>query len=206
MTQFARKTRQSWCTRKRTRTKATTTTSLWSIMKFTHHAYRHKSGDTEWTFDESKTYNNDPDEHGFKPNGLWLSVDGGWRDWCSGEMPHWLEGPEIEFTVDLSRILVIDTVAKLDAFNETYATPFGTAFYLNSPAENKPYPLFVNWKPLTERYSGIMIAPYFYARRYCGFYYPWDCASACVWDLTAVTYVGLVPPPVACCQNDDEEH
>ena len=48
----------------------------------------------------------------------------------------------------------------------------------------------INWQPLTEQYAGIIISPYQWKRRLDGrasdWYYGWDCASACIWDLSAV--------------------
>lgn len=174
-------------------------------MKFTHHANRSNPDVTEWTFDASKTYDN-TDEYRPKPVGLWLSVDDGWFDWCKSERPEWLKGPEFEFTVDRSRILVIDTIGKLEVFNEVYAKPHGTGFFRFFPESDELWPFNINWKPLTEKYAGIMFAPYFHQRRWTGFYEGIDCASACVWDLTAVTCVGRLPQrPVPKSRYEEEE-
>lgn len=46
-----------------------------------------------------------------------------------------------------------------------------------------------DWIDVASRYSGIEIAPYQWKRRIhpsTFWYYTWDCASGCIWDLSAI--------------------
>ncbi len=59
-------------------------------------------------------------------------------------------------------------------------------------------------RPLADQvaklYQGIIIAPYCYSIRLdndCFWYYPWDCASGCIWDATAIA--ALVPVQDTVC-------
>jgi hypothetical protein len=119
----------------------------------------------------------------FKPSGLWYSVEGSedsWSTWCMGEGFR-MENLEFQYKIELdkSRILFIKTVEELDAFH--------SRFYYSRYT-------FVNvcWDRVAENYSGIEIAPYQWSRRLSldggyDWYYGWDCASGCVWDLSAIT-------------------
>lgn len=116
-----------------------------------------------------------------KPNGLWVSVGAAWKEWCASEMPQWVSPhkAEIKLTKD-HRVLLIQTPEELDAFTERY----GAKLY--SP----PLDVFsVDWPQVAEHHAGIIIAPYQYERRFaahCSWYYTWDCASGCIWDVSAI--------------------
>ena len=144
-------------------------------MKFSHHC-------KDFQFDPDRSYSQGVS---MKPRGLWLSVDDDWRRWCEAEeMGHWVEGDEVEFDVDMSRVLHLGDVEAIDQFHQTYVTkhcpewrPGSLDFYR------------INWEPLSERFAGIAIAPYQWQRRLDGettWYYTWDAASACIWDLSVI--------------------
>jgi hypothetical protein len=154
-------------------------------MKFTHH-HPH-----QWEFDPTRTYDTyhdgRPVEDTGKPHGLWLSVDGDWQEFRESSMMRIGQGfwgaKQTEFEVDLSRCLVISSVREIDRFDKEYV------------ARNLPpggYSHFrVDWRPLREEYAGIVIAPYIWDRRLVSpvsdWYYGWDCASGCIWDLSIVS-------------------
>ena len=52
------------------------------------------------------------------------------------------------------------------------------------------YPYRINWRTVAEQYQGIVINPYLWERRLDGpvsdWYYGWDCASGCFWDLSSI--------------------
>ena len=52
----------------------------------------------------------------------------------------------------------------------------------------------MDWGYLATQYQGLIIAPYLWDLRLFGpaWYYGWDCASGCIWDLTAVESFSLV--------------
>lgn len=121
-----------------------------------------------------------------KPKGFWYEVDGDWRRWCSDE--RWGTDARHLHSLDIgdTRLLVIDTLAKLDAFHEEYAEPLaGTS-------------RAINWAPVADRWDGIEIAPYQWERRCApGFlwYYGWDCASGCIWRPNGATVGFLTELP-----------
>jgi len=104
-----------------------------------------------------------------KPDGLWLSVDGEWEDWCKKEQFH-LESLTKKHTVTFQglAILWITTPEALERFTEQYGEDSWN----------------IRWDNVTKDYDGIVISPYQWRKR-CAegtrWYYSWDCASACLW-------------------------
>lgn len=117
-----------------------------------------------------------------KPLGLWVSDesgDDGWKNWCESEgfRPERLElAIEVKLKEN-SRILHIKSVSEIDDFHNTYST--GEGFNIG-----------IDWVKVAKQYQGIVISPYQYRRRLDGdvrrWYYGWDCASGCIWDLKAI--------------------
>jgi hypothetical protein len=129
---------------------------------------------------------------GGKPIGTWLSVPAGggpdWPQWCRREawrLEHLAYCHTL--TLDTSRVLMVDSLAKLDALHASLEL---------HPAMPEPLVprrgmlMFPDWRPFAGRYAGIVIAPYQVERRHDYVWYnTWDCASACVWDPSALTHV-----------------
>lgn len=116
-----------------------------------------------------------------KPSGFWLSDEfttDGWKDWCKGNdfrvghLKH-----ETLFYVDPRKYLWLKTVHDLDDFSAQYEKELGDTG-----------PKGINWERVMHDHKGLIITPYQYARRLTGpiWYYSWDCASACIWDLEGV--------------------
>jgi hypothetical protein len=105
-----------------------------------------------------------------KPIGLWYEVNGDWRRWCREN--EWnLDALQYIHTVDLAdaNVLVIDTLAKLDAFHAEFCV--GERFVEK-----------IKWDVVARKYDGVEIAPYQWARRLdWSWYYGWDCASGVLW-------------------------
>ena len=118
------------------------------------------------------------DDSWAKPNGLWVSVDGedDWASWCESE----------EYGIGRNRFAVTLAAAS-DVL--VLATPgevieFGREYQLDT------YRL--EWSRVAEKHAGIIIAPYQWSLRLSretSWYYPWDCASGCIWDATAIESV-----------------
>jgi hypothetical protein len=138
----------------------------------------HYSADP-FSIDRARTYVQDDT---FKPRGLWVSVDGedDWPSWCRGE----------EFRLDKlehftrlrltpgAQVLSLCTPSDLDSFTRTYGVPVERGY------------AFIDWSAVARGHGGLVIAPYQWSRRLSlTWYYPWDCASGCIWDLTAVELV-----------------
>jgi len=115
----------------------------------------------------------------FKPEGFWISDDNdfGWLEWCKEEEFR-LDGLNIrhEVIVDTTDILWIKTAKELIDLDARY----------NSPGFPRKYEFPWHW--LHAEYKGIIISPYQWSLRLDGpaWYYPWDCASGCIWDASAV--------------------
>lgn len=123
-----------------------------------------------------------------KPNGLWVSVEGysddmNWRDWCLGEGFR-LETLAYRHEVKLKNevdILHLYDKADIEYFTKEYGIEKGTQ---------------IHWRKLAKLYKGIIIAPYCWACRLnpkTFWYYSFDCASGCIWDLSAIASFTLLP-------------
>lgn len=146
-------------------------------------------------------YTKDPDiivpgtfrqEVGWKPAGLWVSVLGpyDWKWWCEAE----------EFMVDTlanahrvtlsasARILHLSGAEAIRAFDRRY----GIDHYYGRRASLRE----VNWGSVeADGYHGIVISPYCWELRLdhrVRWYYPWDCASGCIWNADAIASVALM--------------
>ena len=125
-------------------------------------------------------------ELGPKPHGLWLSDDDGdpensWRSWCeSGGFR--LENLRYRYVGSLrsdANVLILRSAYEIDAFTHEYG---------KNPERLKGLDLqyYIDWPSFAQTYQGIVITPYCRSRRLDGnssWYYGWDCASGCVWDM-----------------------
>lgn len=143
--------------------------------------------------DRSRSYDQDK-FRGFKPNGLWVSVTGDgeydWESWCRdnefgiGECVH-------RVTLrDDANIAWLHTAADIDTFHTNWSEP-GEVWRGGTAPLSDEYVRMqweVNWQNVAEQFDGIIITPYQWSRRMGGpfWYYGWDCASGCVWQLDAV--------------------
>jgi hypothetical protein len=83
-------------------------------------------------------------------------------------------------------ILRLNNAADIDAFSKEYS------FSIFADLPDAP-PLFlmqrdgIRWDKVAERYQGILIPNYIWEKRMDPFwYYPWDCASGCIWNVDAI--------------------
>ena len=131
-------------------------------------------------FNPNKKYKAVPDF--FKPMGLWLSDEtagqDSWRSWCEGEqwgldrLKH-----ETLFECDTRDWIVLPNFESLLDFSKEYST------------KERFSMLSLDWHRVSQDFKGILITPYHWKARFhpkTNWYYPWDCASACVWDLSTV--------------------
>lgn len=112
-----------------------------------------------------------------KPDGLWYSVGSAWKDWCESEQFNLQRLQCVcKLEIDESRIL---KVVDLLAFTEQYGV-------VNRTLELRS----IDWAQVASAYAGIEIAPYQYKHRLSLlWYYPWDVASGCIWDLSVIKKV-----------------
>lgn len=118
-----------------------------------------------------------PQEIDSKPKGFWYGIDGDWERWCKGEdwgLSKDKENLEFELVLADENILMLSSAAEIDQFHEVYQGHIG-GFIRH----------YIDWPKVCEKYDGIEIAPYQWARRLEGdahrWYYGWDCASGCIW-------------------------
>ena len=129
-----------------------------------------------------------------KPNGFWITDDTEycWRSWCTGE------GFELaglthkhEVRIDESRVLILRSEDEVVDFHRRYSFPH--AWGGASGRDYTDYP--IDWRRVAKAHAGIIITPYIWSLRLSErtpWYYPWDCASGCVWDASAILGVKLV--------------
>lgn len=137
-----------------------------------------------------------PMEPSFKPLGLWLSVEGedDWRSWCEGEeygLENLVHTSVVELRADATIIRLV-SAADLDEFTATYrvAPRWATSLPPNLLDTGTTLYTLIDWPRVAEVAQGIVIAPYVWARRLdLMWYYGWDCASGCLWDLSCVAAV-----------------
>ena len=128
-----------------------------------------------------------PRDFGPKPKGLWVSDedDYGWAEWCAGNQfgdDRLVVAHEV-LLADDARLLTLTSAEEIDAFTDRYGRPRDAGYY------------WADWPAVAESYQGILITPYIYQRRmtnHTSWYYPWDCASGCIWDPVAIADIRVV--------------
>jgi hypothetical protein len=127
-----------------------------------------------------------------KPVGLWYGIGPAWVDWCTDEMPAWIEPPmhHYRLTLDLTRVLRLRTADAIRQFGREYNAPPSWARGRITST------MFIDWPRVAQQWGGIEIAPYQWDCRLDDqtfWYYGWDVASGCVWDPTVVRSFVEVP-------------
>ena len=114
-----------------------------------------------------------------KPSGLWVSVGGedGWLAWCKREN-FGLERLANRYIVNLkphAKTLVLHN-KDFDTFRYTYGIADHEFYFHN-----------IYWHKVASDYQGIIIPKYHWDMRFeHDWYYSWDCASGCIWDMSAI--------------------
>ena len=116
-----------------------------------------------------------------KPNGIWVSVEGeyDWKCWCESEnyeLEHLAVSYEIELKED-ANILHLKTSEEIFEFTKAYKNPI------------RNYTYEIKWDEVKAQHQGIIISPYRWDCRLsleASWYYTWDCASGCIWDLDCI--------------------
>jgi len=124
---------------------------------------------------------------GFKPRGLWFTTTEGdnWKAWCESEnfsVGNLTHATQITFK-RLAKVLRLSGMKAIDTFTDRYGM-----------AGHNGYRMQIDWIHVANDYGAIVIAPYCWRRRntiHTFWYYPWDCASGCVWDAAVIG--GLMP-------------
>lgn len=135
--------------------------------------------------DRTRTYDL-PENRSYlpKPYGLWVSVEGeqDWPSWCRDEewgLDRLVHAYEVTLTSE-ARILYLQTPGQVRRLAQRYPE------VQRPPSILEPMP---DWEAIASDFSGIVIAPYQWSCRMSPdtfWYYGWDCASGCIWDLSVV--------------------
>ena len=113
----------------------------------------------------------------FKPSGFWYGFGSEWIDWTRSEMPEWIGKYIYSIDIGNTNILQIKTHMELMQFNSEYKADV----YMKDAGEA------IDWKKVASKYDGIEINPYQYEARYqYTWYYGWDVANGCIWNLSRV--------------------
>ena len=128
-----------------------------------------------------------------KPRGFWVSVTGedDWPSFCRAEewgLDHLVAEHAVTLAAD-ANVLLLQTAAELEALHAEYSVQQSAGYPL---AEERFRP--IDWSAVAGAYQGIIIAPYQWSMRLGGpfWYYGWDCASGCIWDLDAIESVTVM--------------
>ena len=117
-------------------------------------------------------------KNGFKPIGLWYGIGTSWIDWVISNMPDWECENIFEIKLDESKLLKIGNSKVLKDFTFEYSKPLdhivNTRFTL------------IDWNLFCATKGGIEINPYQYDDAMLLWYYGWDIACGCVWNLSGV--------------------
>lgn len=116
-----------------------------------------------------------------KPRGFWLSdenSDMSWKKWCDSECFRENQfGFWTDFQVDMNDIIHLKNENDILLFTETYKM---------GPDDTYG----IDWHTIAQNHKGILITPYIWECRLndnCSWYYGWDCASGCFWDVSCLT-------------------
>jgi hypothetical protein len=130
-----------------------------------------------------------------KPRGRWITDDSGdcWKAWCLAEqfrldqLTH-----KHEVVLDEASMLIIRSLWELDDFAERFGAVnvWGTNEHPTRWRDK-----CIDWRQVANQYSGVIITPYQWQRRMdedLRWYYGWDCASGCIWDMAAIKDIRLI--------------
>lgn len=132
---------------------------------------------------------------GIKPTGLWYSLGNEWIDWCEGNMCGWVKPKIIEIEIDLSKMLIIETIDDVENCIKKYSKELYSGSHLFN----------IDWEEMSCHYTGIEIRNYhslkwgrmnFFSRKKFThkidfkiddlWLSAWDVSSGCIWDLSII--------------------
>jgi outer membrane protease len=150
----------------------------------------------KFAFDKERKYVNTFASPNFKPHGLWVSdesADMCWSHWCrENNFNEQNLEYQTELDVALSEVLLLQSKRDIELFQLVYrpSTVKDSALATYWPS-NTSF-LFIDWGKVAKEHKGIIITPYLWEFRvkfdYI-WYYGWDCAGGCIWDLSCIKLV-----------------
>jgi len=121
----------------------------------------------------------------YKPKGLWYGFGNSWFNFLKWDAPKWFKNYNHIHILkpNQNNILSISSIEELSNFTNNYKIK--NEFDWN----------LIDWKKVSQYYSGIEINPYIYKARLdknFGWYYGWDIASGCIWNNNAIKSIELI--------------
>jgi hypothetical protein len=141
-------------------------------------------------FDSAREYK---ESGAYKPRGFWVSVLGerDWPAWCEAEgfqVKALRHGHQVTLRAD-ARVLLLQTPHELDNFTARYGRAPDCYRGDTTKTTRRQY-TEIDWGRVAEQHDGLVVAPYQWQSRHEHmWYYGWDCASGCIWNLGAVEKV-----------------
>ena len=117
-----------------------------------------------------------------KPVGLWYSFGDEWKKWCESNMPHWIKPVWLRVILNEANVLRIATESEFLAFSKEYKKPM-------PGMESLVIMRGIDWPRVAAEYDRIEFPVYFYKFRHSFesfWYYGFDVASGCVWNLEKI--------------------
>ena len=115
-----------------------------------------------------------------KPEGFWYGFGDEWIDWTEMSGPERKGNYLYKVDIDGSKILQIKDYSEIIEFTKEYM----------SDKQLMPGIIFsIDWPRIELKYDGIEINPYIHQARLIDkfiWYYSWDVASGCIWNLEKV--------------------
>lgn len=112
-----------------------------------------------------------------KPKGFWLSdenAEQSWSKWCASEHFGTLNY-KTSFRCRTADWLILNTTDGIRDLVRRFPHP------------SHGIDMIPDWDMIGQNFAGIVITPYCWRARFdVMWYYGWDCASACVWDLSTI--------------------
>lgn len=144
-----------------------------------------------FTFDPIHEYEPQPAGVFTKPSGFWVSAPGedDWPAFCRENMPPGRVAHAYEVTIaGTANILTLRAPEELDEFTEAFGfvgefeARMGARWPRARPSRS------IDWQVVASKYDGILIPIYQWSRRNeLDWYYTWDCASGCIWNLNVLS-------------------
>lgn len=146
---------------------------------------------------DSRPYNQNDLSWQAKPAGLWVSIEDlpheknnkTWKEWCEQES-FCIENLKYSYEITLkesSNIVFLKTPEEIFEFTKKF--PFIRKQWDTEEGRKHCETYELDWDSVKKKYKGIIIAPYQWHCRNSQdscWYYGWDVASACLWDLTCI--------------------
>lgn len=146
--------------------------------------FYHYSGMGKMKLDQSMIY--DQINPWFKPRGLWITPENSnddqtWSSWCQSENFE-IDRLKYRYEIELNdspNILMLKSPEEIADFSHSWMkAAYRISDYFAIP-----------WNEVKEKYDGLIITPYQWSMRHnmdAPWYYSWDCASGCIWNLDAI--------------------